>query len=173
MREISHSQYRVLSCKTNPHRYFKITSLLLKAYIDGASRGNPGHSGIGILITDFEDKPSLEIKQYLGTATNNQAEYAALLRLLREIISQYGQNSALRHLTVYSDSELMVKQLNGEYKVKSKNILKYHIEARSLLHNIKAKVNFVKIPREENKTADKLANQAIDEYMKSHLDSSA
>ena len=136
--------------------------MLIKAFIDGASRGNPGQSGLGVLITDNNGNVIREIYQYLGKATNNQAEYSALIRLLREMISHEDNFKDVRFLTIHSDSELLVRQMRGEYKVKSRNIIEYHLEARKILKKLPYTVNFIHIPREENKAADRLANFAID-----------
>lgn len=134
------------------------------AYIDGACRGNPGHSGIGVLIVDKQRGFRCEISEYIGKSTNNQAEYSALTKLLREISSNK-DFEGLTKLVVHSDSELLVKQMNGEYKIKSKNIMKLHLEARRLLRQLNFQVEFRKIPREKNREADQLANLGIDEKL--------
>lgn len=134
------------------------------AYIDGACRGNPGHAGIGVLIVDERRGFRREISEYIGNSTNNQAEYSALTKLLGEISSNK-EFEGLTKLVVHSDSELLVKQMNGEYKIKSKNIMKLHLEARRLLRQLNFKVEFHKISREKNREADRLANFAIDEKL--------
>ncbi len=125
-------------------------------YIDGAARGNPGASGIGIVIKDQAGKKIREFYKYIGEVTNNIAEYTALVYSLQEALML-----GIKDIVINSDSELLVKQLNGEYKVKNEG-LRTHYE--QFLH-LKAGFNTIvvnQISREQNKDADKLANQAID-----------
>lgn len=125
-------------------------------YTDGASRGNPGEAGAGVLITG--DNGSQEsITRYLGTATNNVAEYtAALLGLERAL------DLGATRVTLYADSELLVKQLNGQYRVKNSGLIPLYTRARELIAKI-GRVEVYYIPRGKNKEADALANKAIDE----------
>lgn len=127
----------------------------LKIYIDGASRGNPGESGAGIVIKDGKGRVFKRLRQYLGRATNNQAEYRALLLALKAS-RELGQN-----IRIYSDSELLVKQLKGSYRVKSKGLKPYFDEVRGLLRDFSS-WEIAHIPREQNMEADALANEAID-----------
>ena len=129
---------------------------MVEVYIDGASRGNPGLAWIGIVIV----QPSLRRKEYrefIGIATNNQAEYKAMIKAL-ELLKAMG----ISRVRIFSDSQLLIRQLNGEYKVRSPGLKK-------LFHEVKKREKFFKsieyrhIPREENYHADKLANKAIDE----------
>jgi len=125
-------------------------------YTDGAARGNPGPAGAGATITDPDGKTLGEVCKYLGETTNNQAEYQALLLALEE-----AKKLNITRVTIYSDSELMVRQLNGVYKVKNQGLKPLFQKISTLLRQIGAySVNHV--PREENKRADKLANLAID-----------
>jgi ribonuclease HI len=128
----------------------------LVLYTDGASRGNPGPAGAGALITDLEGATVAEKAVYLGEATNNQAEYQALLVGLKAAVKL-----APSRLTVRMDSELIVKQLNGEYRVRNRDLLPLYGRARELMQRL-ADVRVVHVPREENAHADRLANQAID-----------
>jgi ribonuclease HI len=132
-----------------------------RAFIDGASRGNPGPAGIGVLLLDATGNTLIELHRFLGKATSNQAEYAALTSLLKEIIYRTDDFKDTTKLIVHSDSELLVKQMTGDYKIKSRNIIKQHLEIRKLLSQLKFKVEFQKISREENKRAHQLANLAI------------
>jgi ribonuclease HI len=125
-------------------------------YIDGASRGNPGHAGIGVLITDQEGQVLLEITEYLGQATNNIAEYTALIRGLEE-----GLKTGATEVLVYSDSELIVKQLTGLYRVKNEGLIPLFRQVLQLRQKYR-KFHIVHVPREKNKRADQLANLAID-----------
>ena len=124
--------------------------------IDGASRGNPGKAGAGALIKDVEGRVLKALKKYLGKATNNVAEYSALLVALKG-----ASDLGCREIEVLADSELLVKQINGVYKVKSEDLRPLYEEAVSLLKGFKSyKVRHVY--REQNSAADKLANEAID-----------
>lgn len=129
----------------------------LEIYIDGASRGNPGRSGAGILIR--ETKGSIHrLKRYLGILTNNQAEYEALINALKA-----AKGLKKNHLMIYSDSLLLVSQINGNWRTRNPNILALSKKARSLIKGFKH-VEVHHIPRELNREADRLANAAIDEY---------
>jgi len=125
-------------------------------YVDGAARGNPGPAGIGVVVKDEEDKVLLEVADYVGKTTNNIAEYMALIRGLEEVLD-------LGHKSVeaYSDSELMVKQLNGEYRVKNEGLQPLYLHTRSLIKKF-THFSLEHTPREGNQHADKLANKGID-----------
>lgn len=122
-------------------------------FCDGASSGNPGDSGIGILLIIGEQK--YKISEYIGMATNNIAEYMALLRGLQE-----AKRHGVYTIDIHTDSELIVRQLKGQYKVKSKNLLKLYEQANLLLKDFK-NYSITHIPREENIEADNLAKNAI------------
>lgn len=122
--------------------------------VDGASKGNPGAAGIGVVVYNETGEILAEISEYIGEATNNVAEYSALLRGLREVLSLGGTS-----IRISTDSELMVKQIVGVYKVKSPHLVAYYQDAKSLLSQFKdAKIRHV--PREQNVLADKLASGA-------------
>jgi ribonuclease HI len=125
--------------------------------VDGASRGNPGHAGAGAFVeVEGLDGP-VERYEYLGETTNNVAEYRALLLGLDEAAIH-----APSSVTVYSDSELLVRQLNGRYKVKAPALVPLFAEATRRLRAFPG-VRVVHVPREQNREADLLANRAIDE----------
>jgi len=124
-------------------------------FIDGASRGNPGDAGIGVLIYDINHRCVEKISQYIGKATNNVAEYTALTTALIEALIL-----GFREIEIKSDSELLVRQLRGRYKVKSNNIKILYLLAKHLIRGYK-KVEIDYIRREQNKEADRLANEAI------------
>ncbi len=126
-------------------------------YIDGASRGNPGDAGIGILIKEPGGK-SREITKYLGTRTNNQAEYTALIEALESAKDLNGHP-----IRIFTDSLLVANQVNGLWKVKHAEIIPLNKKARSLFSGFDD-IRIRHIPREQNSEADRLANQAIDEY---------
>ena len=125
-------------------------------YIDGASRGNPGRAGAGVLITNEEGKRMVEMSRYLGHKTNNEAEYWALLLGLREAKRVGGK--AVR---VFTDSELVERQVKGLYRVKHPNLRSLH---KLVLENVGSFSSFEieSIPREQNREADFLANRAIE-----------
>ncbi|HEY2988039.1 MAG TPA: ribonuclease HI family protein [Candidatus Binatia bacterium] len=125
--------------------------------VDGASRGNPGEAGCGAVIFDDTGKTVRELCRYLGRATNNVAEYAALLMGLEEVL----RLGAMR-LRVESDSELLVRQLNGVYRVKDEKLRRLHERAQELLRRLDS-YRIIHVRREFNRIADRLANQAIDE----------
>jgi ribonuclease HI len=143
----------------------------VKLYTDGGARGNPGPAGIGIVIKN-DDKVIQEIKKYIGEATNNQAEYQALILGLEELMRLSGSSTSTREVELpthknleidcFLDSELVVNQLNQKYKVKNKDLAPLFIKVWNLSQNFK-KCKFWHISREQNKQADRLVNEAIDE----------
>lgn len=133
----------------------------LTVYTDGASRGNPGKSGAGVVILDDRKQEVVSLKEYLGIATNNEAEYKALIIAL-EYLSTMADGAGTGEILFLLDSQLLVFQLNGIYSVKSANIIPLYNKAKKLLKSIKAVSKFRHIPRELNKEADRLANLAID-----------
>jgi ribonuclease HI len=126
------------------------------ANVDGGSRGNPGPAGYGVHI-EREDGIVVELKASLGMATNNVAEYNGLLAALRWAVAE-----GVRALHVKADSELLVKQMKGEYRVKSPGLQPLYEEARALIRQI-GRVKFEHVRRELNTDADRLANEAMDE----------
>ena len=125
-------------------------------FSDGGARGNPGPAGIGAVLYDENKKIVAEISQYLGETTNNQAEYKALIAALKE-----AKRLKAEELACYLDSELVVKQLNREYKIKNKDLAPLFLEVYNLSLSFK-KISFIHIPREKNTVADNLANKAMD-----------
>ena len=125
-------------------------------YTDGGARGNPGPAGIGAVLYNENKKIIAEISRYLGVATNNQAEYKALISALRKAIELKADE-----LDCYLDSELVVKQLKREYKVKNAELAPLFLEIHNLSLSFK-KITYTHIPREKNKAADQLANEAMD-----------
>ena len=125
------------------------------ANIDGGSRGNPGPAGYGVRI-EWDDGRVVELKESLGIATNNVAEYNGLLAALRWALDQQAAPLHIR-----SDSELLVKQMKGVYRVKHPGLQPLFEEARQLVRRI-GRVTFEHVRREHNKDADRLANEAMD-----------
>jgi ribonuclease HI len=126
------------------------------AHVDGGARGNPGPAGYGVRITR-DDGSIVDLKASIGIATNNVAEYQGLLAALR-----WAADEGVGSLQVKADSELMVKQMLGEYRVKSPGLQPLFEEARTLAARI-GRVTFEHVRREQNQDADRLANQAMDE----------
>ncbi|MFH1397663.1 MAG: ribonuclease HI family protein [Candidatus Omnitrophota bacterium] len=131
----------------------------LDIYVDGASKGNPGPSGIGVIICRGAETIK-NISCYIGNATNNAAEYTALIYGLQECLILKAEN-----ISIFTDSQLMHRQINKEYKVKNMNILGLYNQATRLMSGFK-KVSVKHIPRENNKGADKLATQAVKDQLK-------
>ncbi len=125
--------------------------------VDGASRGNPGEAGCGAVIYDEHGEILKELSSYLGLSTNNVAEYRGLLMGLEGVLKLGG-----RKLEIRSDSELLVRQLNGVYRVKDEKLKVLYRKALDLLGRLEAyRINHVR--REHNKLADRLANLGIDD----------
>ena len=135
----------------------------LKIYTDGGARGNPGPAGCGVVIIDENNKIVARYKKYLGEQTNNFAEYSAVILALAEV-KKMPLCQGLE-IEVLMDSELAVKQLNREYKVKNQELAKLFVKIYNLQHSFK-RVSFSHVPREMNRQADLLVNQVIDEAMK-------
>jgi ribonuclease HI len=131
--------------------------MTIHAFTDGASRGNPGHSGVGIILKDEHGKILSKACGYIGSATNNVAEYSALIGCL-----QMAMKTSCKHLVVHSDSELMVRQLQGRYKVKEPHLRKYFERTQLLLKAAPFNFAIHHIEREKNKEADELANRGIE-----------
>jgi ribonuclease HI len=134
----------------------KKNSNLLHIYIDGASRGNPGPSGIGIVFEDNERHVVREVFKYIGQTTNNVAEYTALITAMEE-----ARKLGVKDISINTDSQLLARQLGGAYKVKNAALKELHAKAMKALDDFE-QVLVNNIPRLENTAADKLANKAID-----------
>jgi len=133
---------------------------VLRLYTDGAARGNPGPAGLGMVIEDDQGLRLWGGCSYVGTATNNRAEYLALITGLRKAAEWRPDR-----LEVYMDSQLVVEQMAGRYKVRNADLKPLHRQAVDLLRGFpRATVSYV--PRERNRSADALANKAIDEATK-------
>lgn len=132
----------------------------LVIYTDGACRGNPGPASYGFTIAEKGGKLLHEVGEYIGIATNNVAEYTAVLESLKKIKEKYGQNHSLQ-LEFFADSKLVAEQLSGRYKIKSPH-LKPIIEKIKILAFELGAVTYSHIPRANNSQADKLANKALD-----------
>lgn len=130
--------------------------MTVHAFTDGASRGNPGDSGIGIIMKDPEGRILVSLSDYIGTATNNVAEYTALITCL-----QLAAETKCTRLIVHSDSELMVRQIQGTYRVKDAGLKPLFAKVRQLLDAAPFEMEIRHVAREENARADELANRGI------------
>lgn len=126
------------------------------AHVDGASRGNPGPASYAVIVRGPDDKTIFEQGKYLGIATNNAAEYHALITAL-----DYAAHHGIRRLRVRSDSELLVRQMEGRYRVRSQDLKPLHERAAKLANQFEFFV-IEHVPREANRDADALANEALD-----------
>ena len=145
--------------------------MILKIFTDGGSRGNPGNAGIGVVIFKVSEGASFEeIKRseviyeyssFIGTATNNEAEYKAFLAAL-EWLSK--NNTEIEQADFYLDSKLVVEQINKNWKIKDVRMAKFANEAWNILESLDLKTSFSHIRREKNKEADALVNQALDAH---------
>ena len=124
-------------------------------YIDGASRGNPGPASVGVVVRDGGTGVVRQFSTAIGETTNNVAEYLALIYGLQEAL-----RAGLRSVTVKTDSELLARQINGQYKVRDAHLRLLHGVAKHLIDGF-ASCHVVHIPREQNRLADRLAAQAI------------
>src|SRR5450755_440319 len=137
----------------------KVSIGSLVAHIDGGARGNPGPAGYGVAIQDGTGRPVAELSEYLGKQTNNYAEYSGLLAALT-----YALKHGCKALKVFSDSELMVKQIKGQYKVKNAVLQELHGKATRMIRELD-KFEIGHVLREKNRDADRLANLAMDRGM--------
>ncbi len=132
-------------------------------YADGGARGNPGPAGAGAVVFDAIGKRVAEVSDYLGVATNNVAEYEAVLRGLKALLSEFPEGH-FRHaeVEVRMDSKLVIEQLKGAYKVKHPNLIPRFLEVKNLIARSFGTISFAHVPRERNQDADELANRAMD-----------
>ena len=128
-------------------------------FTDGGARGNPGPAAIGVLIDDRK------YKEYIGETTNNIAEYKAVIFALKKVIQIFGKDKAKESiLEINVDSELLYKQVRGEYRIKDADLQPLFIEIWNLKQDFKS-VSFNHVPREKNKEADKLVNEELDAHL--------
>lgn len=131
--------------------------MTVHAFIDGAARNNPGEAGIGIILKDDKGTTLKKAFGYIGKATNNIAEYKALLACLK-----MAQSIPCEKLFVHSDSALIVRQMNGEYRVKDTLLKRFFLQAHKLIQAAPFHVEMKHVAREQNREADQLANLGID-----------
>jgi len=126
-------------------------------YTDGASRGNPGKAAAGFLIFDLDKNLIHKEGDFLGIATNNEAEYQAVILALKTL-----QNLKAKKADFFLDSMLVVKQLKGEFKIKEPRMGKFYLEIKNLINTLGLVAKFTHIRREQNKEADELVNEILD-----------
>jgi ribonuclease HI len=135
-------------------------------YVDGGSRGNPGPAAIGVLFCNEKGNCFKKFSEYLGKMTNNEAEYKAAIFALKKFKSMFGKKLAKEtEIEIRSDSELLVNQMNGKYKILEENLQPLFLELWNLKLDFK-KVKFKLISRKKNKETDKLVNQTLDSLSK-------
>lgn len=132
----------------------------LVVFTDGASRGNPGPASYGFTIETGDGKLLFEKGKYIGIATNNVAEYSAVLSALELIKEKFHKEKSVE-INFYADSKLVVEQLSGRYKIKSPH-LRLIIEDIKVLEKLFNEVSYNHVPREQNTEADSMANKALD-----------
>ncbi len=133
-------------------------------YTDGGARGNPGHAAVGVVVVDPDVRSGAgkEYSEYIGKTTNNVAEYKAVVFALKKTKALLGGEKAKKtEVEIRSDSELLVSQMNGEYKVKEADLKMLYVDVRNLMTEFKG-VSFTHIPREKNSRADALVNAELD-----------
>jgi len=128
---------------------------------DGAARGNPGPAGIGFVVQDARGRRLAEVGEGIGIATNNVAEYRAAIEGLRRARALEATDVLLR-----SDSKLLIEQLAGRFKVRNARLVELHAEVRELTGGFRS-ISYEHVPRERNREADRLANQGVDEWLRS------
>ena len=135
---------------------------VLKIQIDGAARGNPGPAGIGAVLTDESGHKLREISLYLGNATNNVAETCALIIALQEALKM-----GRVQVSVFTDSELLARQVSGDYRVKDPRLQWLHVLIRQLIEGFN-RFSIQHVPRTKNKQADRFANRAVTDGLRRH-----
>ena len=132
-------------------------------YTDGGSRGNPGPAAIGVYMIDESDKVVKEVAETIGNATNNFAEYHAVLRGLQTAKEMFGKKTKEMEFEIRLDSELVKKQLNSEYQIKDPGLVPFFIEIHNMRVSTFPNLILTHVRREKNKEADRLVNEALDD----------
>ncbi len=136
----------------------------LNIYTDGGARGNPGPAAIGVLVQDGMGRLLTKFGKRIGKATNNVAEYTAVIEALKWIRDQRSENrdQKMEKIQFFLDSSLVVNQLNGLFRVKDANLRSLLVRIRELEQEVGGNIYYTQIPREKNWQADRLVNQALD-----------
>lgn len=138
---------------------------IINIYTDGGSRGNPGNAALGVYIEDEERNKLTQIGKKLGVATNNIAEYSAILEALTWVVENKNALSNLKKINMFMDSQLATSQLNGIYKIKNSNIREIMFKIRQRENEIGIPITYSHIGREFNKKADRMVNLALDNQL--------
>ena len=139
--------------------------MTIDIYTDGGSRGNPGVAGYGVVIYGDNKEVIYQESKFIGTKTNNEAEYSGVIAAL-EWVKKNKDNYQISSLNFFADSQLMIRQLQGLYKVKAPTLLPLYAKSQQLLTQINLPAKFTDVRREFNQLADQLANQAMDNRLK-------
>lgn len=140
---------------------------MIKVYTDGGSRGNPGHSAIGAAIYDESGTIIHTISHYIGIATNNIAEYSALLAAWSWITDNKNIHSS--PVEFYMDSELICSQMTGKYKIKNEKLKELFVKIKKMESEYSSPISYSHVRREKNKMADSLVNKALDTKLQYHV----
>ena len=156
-------RFEILVRRIKDGLFYAILYLMKKIiiYTDGGSRNNPGIAGAGVYVVDEKGNELLTAKKYLGIKTNNWAEYEALILGLKKVLERFKENIKEIEVEVRMDSQLIVRQVNGVYRVKEPSLLEQFTKVVAFKNKF-SKIIFIHIPRKENKEADRLANEAMD-----------
>jgi ribonuclease HI len=135
----------------------------INVFTDGGARGNPGPAAIGVQVTDDTGEVLLELSEAIGNSTNNFAEYAAVAGALEAVRKKFGKQTKEMEVRLFLDSELVQKQLSHQYQIKEPGLVPIFIE----IHNLRVanfpQLHYEHVPRAQNKEADRLVNEALDE----------
>jgi ribonuclease HI len=142
-------------------RYRMENTHSITIFSDGGARGNPGPAGAGAIIAYAGGEVIATVSQFLGVQTNNWAEYEALILALSALSKRFGAQTNTLTIDAHLDSELVVRQLGGQYKVRESSLIEQYTKVRTLEAQFQ-KVRYIHVPRSENAVADKLANEAMD-----------
>ncbi len=142
--------------------------VLLAIYSDGGARGNPGPAACAYVVF-LKGKIIEKDAKFLGTKTNNEAEYSGVLLAL-EWVKKYSINDKLEFVNFFLDSELVAKQLSGIYKVKNENLKNYFLAVKKIEKEVLAKIIYTPVAREKNKIADRMVNEEMDRFLNSGSD---
>ena len=141
----------------------KVSAEKLIVYTDGGARGNPGPAALGVVIQDAKGQTIKKYGEALGVKTNNEAEYAAVVSALKKIKALYGgAKTEKMAIEMRMDSEFVMKQLNGEYKIEEERLFPLFIKVWNLKMDF-GKISFSHVPREKNREADRMVNEALDQ----------
>lgn len=135
---------------------------MINIYTDGGARGNPGSSAVGVYATDEENRKIFAFGKTIGFGTNNRAEYQAVIEALSFLVENKKMLINQKEINFYMDSNLVYSQLSGLYRIKDSKLREMLFQIRGLEEKLNLPIKYSYIPREKNKEADRLVNQALD-----------